>query len=442
MHWRRYIVPCLVVLAGWTVLATWQWREYRNDCAKARQVLSREAQRLQNGLVAGIRSHRRLGPFFAEQVQALVDEFAKPHGILAVGIFSADHRLLASAGRIALDGEEATALTERWTETGAWFASDFELEAQSHGPPGGGWGRGWGRRWQAEDAEPGPFDSGGRFYSAVVLDRSEVDLACRRALELHVAVAGTGSLAAALVGFAWLATVRMVELRGRTRALESESRHWRDLSQAAAGLAHETRNPLGLIRGWTQRLVQSGLPTAEQESQARAIVEECDRVTARINQFLAFARPREPAIEAVDLDRLIAELEQLIEPDLEAKSLRLERVLRRPRKILADPEMLRQALFNLLANAIHFSPENASIELVLDEEQNGWCMIEVADRGPGVSPSQVGALFSPYFTTRPGGTGLGLAIVRRIATAHGWEAVYRPRPEGGAVFRIGHINAA
>lgn len=80
------------------------------------------------------------------------------------------------------------------------------------------------------------------------------------------------------------------------------------LGQAAAGLAHETRNPLGLIRGWTQRLVNAGLPTSDQQQRAEAVLEECDRVTARINDFLAFARPSEQELAAVDVNRLIHEM--------------------------------------------------------------------------------------------------------------------------------------
>ena len=65
----------------------------------------------------------------------------------------------------------------------------------------------------------------------------------------------------------------------------------------------------------------------------------------------------------------------------------------------------------------------------------------MADRGPGVPADAVDALFSPYFTTRPGGTGLGLAIVCRIAAAHGWRVAYAARPGGGAIFRLGRIHA-
>ena len=227
----------------------------------------------------------------------------------------------------------------------------------------------------------------------------------------------------------------------RDRVLELEARHLSDLSQAAAGLAHETRNPLGLVRGWTQRLAQSGLQDAQQQEQARAVVEECDRVTARINQFLSFARPCRPQLQPVDPDELIAELAVLLEPDLEAKQLKLHHSAVEPGKTIhVDREMFRQALFNLIGNAIQFSPEEAVVEISTQTGQDGHGRIEVADRGPGVPAEAVDQLFSPYFTTRPDGTGLGLAIVRRIATAHGWEAGHEPRPGGGSIFWLEEIH--
>jgi signal transduction histidine kinase len=243
------------------------------------------------------------------------------------------------------------------------------------------------------------------------------------------------------VTLAWRATVRLADARGHTRLLETEARHLRELSQAAAGLAHETRNPLGLIRGWTQRLAQSLPDNPQQHEQAQAVIEECDRVTARINQFLAFARPCEPKVAEVRLAEVIAELAGLLEPDLDAKHLMLARGLPRPDETMqADREMLRQALFNLLQNAVAFSPEGGSVEIAVRTGENSCRRIEVADRGPGVAREMVDLLFTPYHTTRSGGTGLGLAIVRRIATAHDWRAGYTPRPDGGSIFWLDGIH--
>ncbi|MHB8969156.1 MAG: histidine kinase dimerization/phospho-acceptor domain-containing protein [Pirellulaceae bacterium] len=189
----------------------------------------------------------------------------------------------------------------------------------------------------------------------LLVDRDRVDRACRRAAWTRGSIIVGGWLVVVCVALAWRATVHLTEAHGRARTLEVEARHFRDLSQAAAGLAHETRNPLGLIRGWTQRLAEIGVNAGDGRQHAQTVMEECDRVTARINQFLAFARPSEPKQERFDLALLVAELAALLEPDLDAKQLTL-RGLASSTAIMADREMLRQALFSLLQNAMQAAP--------------------------------------------------------------------------------------
>jgi signal transduction histidine kinase len=126
---------------------------------------------------------------------------------------------------------------------------------------------------------------------------------------------------------------------------------------------------------------------------------------------------------------------------LDAGELKLDYSVSNPRRAIhVDREMFRQALFNLISNAIQFAPRKGVVEIAIHNDQDGVGRIEVADRGPGVPPEVVDMLFSPYFTTRSDGTGLGLAIVRRIATAHGWETGYTPRPGGGSIFWLDQID--
>jgi signal transduction histidine kinase len=125
---------------------------------------------------------------------------------------------------------------------------------------------------------------------------------------------------------------------------------------------------------------------------------------------------------------------------LDARGLKLAHRVDWPGTVRADREMLRQAIFNLLRNAIQFAPPQGSVTIVVKQGEHGRARIEVADGGPGVPPDKVDSLFTPYFTTRPDGTGLGLAIVRRIAAAHGWQSGYTPRAGGGSVFWLDGIH--
>ncbi|NLY01406.1 MAG: hypothetical protein GXY83_35390 [Rhodopirellula sp.] len=436
-RWQHLTVYAALLAVCWAAWGTWQWHEYGHQCQAARETLVRQASSIAGALVGGIRSHRRMGPYFADQLQATIEELLRSQDILAVALCG-DGETIVSAGKTDLLGPITAAGTATaWTDAGFLYRNDFHLDAEPAGGygPGGGFGRGRGSRWRTEAEAGNPFSGGGDFAAWLLLDRHQADRQCADALRLRAMVVVAGGGVFLCIGLAWMATIWFFEAHSRAGVLEAEARHLRDLSQAAAGLAHETRNPLGLIRGWTQRLAESNLPSAEQRDQARAVIEECDRVTARINQFLAFAKPVDPAPVAVAPASLFAELAMILEPDLDSKHLKLELS---PTdcdcRVSADPEMLRQAMFNLLQNAIQFSPERATVEVRVRKAATGGCRIEVADRGPGVPGDKIDLLFTPYFTTRSDGTGLGLAIVRRIATAHGWQTGYTPRSGGGATF--------
>jgi signal transduction histidine kinase len=438
MHWRRLTVYLMLVLA-WVAFAAWQHHEYGHERRQAEETLARQSSSITSALVGGIQAHRRLGRFFQDQMQGALDELVKGEDVLAVAIAVEDGPVVLSAGQTELlKSLPPAAAGDHWETVSFRHVEPFVLTPVADGPrgPGGGGGRGLGRGRANIEADDSPFSKGGRFVATLLLDRARADAQCQNAARLRMLVVAAGALVLVCVAVAWWATVRLLEARARSQLFETEARHLRELSQAAAGLAHETRNPLGLIRGWSQRLAASGLDTPEQRQHAEAVVEECDRVTSRINQFFAFAKPCAPTLAPVEPNQLLDELAALLEPDLEAKNLNLQRPLTsRGQLIRADRELLRQALFNLLQNAIQFSPEGGMVDVTV-VLQNGAGRIEVADRGPGIPAEAVERLFTPYYTTRSGGTGLGLAIVQRIASAHGWRARYRPRPGGGAVFEL------
>jgi two-component system sensor histidine kinase HydH len=126
--------------------------------------------------------------------------------------------------------------------------------------------------------------------------------------------------------------------------------------------------------------------------------------------------------------------------DLEEKLVRLRIPSDLP-VILADDQMLRQALFNLLLNAVQAVERGGEIE-VAARTQAGSVALEIRDNGPGVAPDQRAEIFKPYFTMHQKGTGLGLAVVQQIVLAHGWEIECRANEPRGAVFRISYIAPA
>jgi signal transduction histidine kinase len=110
--------------------------------------------------------------------------------------------------------------------------------------------------------------------------------------------------------------------------------------------------------------------------------------------------------------------------------------------VQADEQMFRQALFNLLLNAIQAVGRSGRIQVVAEKQNSSEAALEVRDNGPGVPPDRRTEIFKPYFTMQEKGTGLGLAVVQQIVLAHGWEIECLANDPRGAVFRITHLKLA
>ncbi len=438
MRWQR-ITILVALLGAWVAFGSWQYRAYIQQRNLIRESLQQQADSIMNALLGGVQSHRRLGRYFVDQLQGMLDELIQSDDVLAATVTLEGGELLISAGDVkgvpSTTGREAG---QYWEETCYQLVRSFQLQPASGGPGRaesgrGGRGRGPGAlMWsEAKEAE-GPFLEGGRFLASLTLERRRTDSLIHQSARTYTLVFVASGAVVLCLGLIWSATMRLSDARGRAEVYQSQMQHLRELNQAAAGLAHETRNPLGLVRGWTQRVAQADLDGDERQRYVQAVIEECDRIAARINQFLAFARPTEMQTTAVDIQQTIDQLAVILQPDLELKEVRLKpRVVAESRWLEADAEQLRQILFNLLQNAIQASPSNSEIELEVRSGPQGLHQLRVSDSGPGVPPAEVQSLFTPYFTTRRDGTGLGLAIVRRIAIEHGWQCEYQPR-RGGA----------
>jgi signal transduction histidine kinase len=231
-------------------------------------------------------------------------------------------------------------------------------------------------------------------------------------------------------GLAWRNTARTAELQIRlVRASELNS-HLKELNLAAAGLAHETRNPLNLIRGQAQMIAR--LPDAAPgiREKSKIIVDETDKVTAQLTEFINYSRPREVRRTKVALTAACSEIVRTLAYDIEAKKLRVE-VGGDPLAVAADEQLLRQVLFNLLINATQAVNEGGQIKIEVRRANATEAVLEVRDDGPGVPPENRQEVFKP---------GLGLAVVQQIVLAHGWEITCLPNEPRGAVFRLTHLK--
>jgi signal transduction histidine kinase len=246
--------------------------------------------------------------------------------------------------------------------------------------------------------------------------------------------AGISALGASL---AWRNTGRTAELQIRlVRASDLK-----ELNLAAAGLAHETRNPLNIIRGQAQMV--SRLPDASPEvrEKSKTIIDQTDKVTAQLTEFINYSRPREVRRTKIDLSAAIKEVIRTLNFDIDEKKLRVE-TNGETLAIEADEQLVRQVLFNLLLNAIQAADAGGEIKFSAARTGANTAALEIRDNGPGVPPERRLEIFKPYFTTHQKGTGLGLAVVQQIVLAHGWEIECLGNTPKGAIFRISHLKIA
>lgn len=258
---------------------------------------------------------------------------------------------------------------------------------------------------------------------------------------LRSIIVALGALAAVAAALAWRSLATSSELQIRLIRASELNTHLREMNLAAAGLAHETRNPLNIIRGLAQMISRQPEAPGETRQEARDIIAEADKVAAQLNEFINYSRPREVRRVALSVGPVVKEIGRALGYDLEEKKISFE-LKGEPLCIEADEQLLRQALFNLILNAIQAVNGDGRIEVLAQRLNASEATLEVRDNGPGVPPDQRAEVFKPYFTTQKTGTGLGLAIVQQIVLAHGWEIQCLPNEPHGAVFRITHLRLA
>ena len=238
----------------------------------------------------------------------------------------------------------------------------------------------------------------------------------------------------------WITGIRRRILAEELASERIRSAHLEELGLAAAGLAHETKNPLGIIMGMAQQIEARHDIPAESRAMLGHIMDEVDKASSRLGTFMNFARQRKPSQAPVRIDRLCHEVTRVLGPDFEAAGVELLAEIK-PQAILADETMLRQVLVNLLLNSLRASPAGTTVRMEL-RRQDRRLTLAVEDRGRGIPSELLPDIFKPYVSGSASGHGLGLAIVKRMVEAHGWKISARSAPGQGTVMTITGIKPA
>ena len=196
-----------------------------------------------------------------------------------------------------------------------------------------------------------------------------------------------------------------------------------ELATLAGGLAHEIRNPLSTI-GMNLELLAEELESDDSQRARRMLRRignlqgECRNLEDILNAFLQFARAGELHLSDGNLNTIVSDYVDFLEP--QANSMEVELRLHLDSDlpvVMLDKSLMRQALVNLCRNAIEAMPEGGSIDL-LTRTRGDDVVLEIIDTGKGMDEKTRGQMFQAFFSTRSGGSGLGLPTVRRIVEAH------------------------
>lgn len=216
------------------------------------------------------------------------------------------------------------------------------------------------------------------------------------------------------------------ESEGRTRALEG----------IATRLAHEVKNPLAAIKGLSTHVARSAKDEKVTE-RLTIVAAEAERLQEIVDSFLSFSRGLDDlAVSPVKPYDIARELSLLLETRAADAGVTIEVVGSRELTLHADGKKLRQALLNLVLNAIQASSREATITIEVAKYAGGDAQIKVVDRGTGMNASVLDRIRKPYFTTREGGSGLGIVIARGIIEQHGGNLHFESTEGRGTVVTI------
>lgn len=216
----------------------------------------------------------------------------------------------------------------------------------------------------------------------------------------------------------------------------NRAEHLSSIGEMVAGVSHEIRNPLGIIRSSAELLKKKMASYDAASTIPDIIIEEGGRLNNIITDFLNFARPRQPDLVACRIEEILGKNLKFLETEAKNKGYRID-ISYAPDlpEIMADKDMLYQAFLNILINAMQSMPEGGGIQIGITTKDD-LVKIQFLDEGQGISEDINAKIWDPFFTTKEKGTGLGLGIVKNIIQAHNGFVHIENHPNMGVVVTV------
>ncbi len=231
-------------------------------------------------------------------------------------------------------------------------------------------------------------------------------------------------------------TQMIVSLKESHRQLEKTyqemltNRSMAEIGRFSLMIAHEIKNPLGIIKGSLDILRKKEVGPEIKEQMLDYIEDEVQRLNNLIQNFLSFARPPKIKPHPININQFLLEVANRAQIEFGRKKL----VVKPPQKpIIAhfDPDHLERALFNLIKNAFEAGAQKVSLSCLIEGKT---LIIEVADDGQGIKEEDREEIFKPFYTTKAKGTGLGLTMVSQVVTAHNGRIEIKDNRPQGTIF--------
>jgi len=248
----------------------------------------------------------------------------------------------------------------------------------------------------------------------------------RSIIKFQYLIFGLSSLIMVLIFVALLLIVRKAEVIIEERAKEqmeleaqlNQSERLASLGQMIAGVSHEIRNPLGIIRSTAELLAGMENSDEMQMKLSNVIIDASSRLNNIVTEFLDFARPQTPNLQPCSLNEIIDKNLDFLGPQLDKEKITIhDNIKGGSLTLIADPHLLYRAFLNIFINATQSMNHGGDIWIDIEEAGNHY-VIRIRDSGCGISKETLGKVFNPFFSTKDKGSGLGLAIVRNIIEAH------------------------
>ena len=236
----------------------------------------------------------------------------------------------------------------------------------------------------------------------------------------------------------YAAFIRDVSAKTKLQLQVVESERFAAIGATAAKIGHELANPLNGMSLTVQLLEQRLRKLGEAENSlaptVKRLKDEIFRLQRLVGDFGTISRKEKYIFRPVDLSHLIEDMAEIQKPILSQKKIELRTALASDVPVInIDVDKIKQALLNLLKNAVEAMPEGGSVS-ISSSMANDAVVLEIADTGVGI-PLDIDA-FEPFVTTKKDGTGIGLVVVRQIVGAHNGTVSYRSKPGEGTTFRL------